>query len=969
MALDIKKQIENIDNSLRWIKEYRPEHYEQRFLQMVEERRKLHSIAESEQDNPAIAAYGVSQVGKSYLMNCMLQKDGNPFLIDANGTKYNFIEEMNPKTDNTEATGVVTRFTSFNKSSERYSKEYPVMMRCLSLTDIVLIISDTYFNDLTDFTTASESELTEQAEAIYNKYKTQPEIFASPLQADNVLDISAYFLKYLNGAQAFRHTDYFKKLALVANRIPATDWAGVFSILWNNSKNHTKLFVKMLGTLTKFKFARYVYLPPQALLHNGINEDTVMSVQCLNELMLPEPKYYTDVYLREGDNYQKLPHLTKSEVCAVCAEIIVKIDDDYLDNSSRYCFDDIPTQVASQLNHDEVKMNILRNNDMLDFPGARSRVKKELATLGEDKILIEVLLRGKVAYLFNKYNEAKRINILLFCHHNAQNEVADIPLLLKDWIMNNIGDTMDRRRRTMELTGQISPLFYVATKFNIDMSVKPEKVANNMNSLRGRWQQRFTKVLYAQCFNADGSLDTEEQKIFLNWTKQDEHFSNSYLLRDFKFSSPVVSKLYDGEKTPDAHMLMEPEDKRDGTAREYYNNMRQTFIESDDVRSFFKNPELAWDVAASINNDGALYIIENLSKIAPTMVNTRNEQFHDIVSISVRNIQNIMKEYYISDDTTELLSENIRKANGIFRELEFACQEYPDYFGHLLQSLQLTEAESFKEVHRLIPELGRTVYETGKIADYELIRKRCSNFEGCSSENEMWVTFIKAYRFTDKEEANEYLKSKNISPSKLFNGETLRRKNSAIISDDLIKLWQKNISSVQFMNAFAGVDKMDEIVLTNLVSCIISTAQSINLVERIENEIADYVDILNTSNINEDLIADMIATTISDFVMDFGYRYLFDEQIKTSRRVAKEQNLSCYIWTEKERKEHFEEDEMTTLFNEILSSSGRYTPAYEANYNIWLEYMYIAFIAHINVPDYDREANEALKVILDELKK
>ena len=101
--------------------------------------------------------------------------------------------------------------------------------------------------------------------------------------------------------------------------------------------------------------------------------------------------------------------------------------------------------------------------------------------------------------------------------------------------------------------------------------------------------------------------------------------------------------------------------------------------------------------------------------------------------------------------------------------------------------------------------------------------------------------------------------------------------------------------------------------------------------------------------------------------MDFGYRYVEEEQIHTSQRVANEQHLPCYVWTKRERQEHFDEDEMTALFNEILSSSGRYTPAYEANYNAWLEFMYIAFIAHINVPDYDREANDELKQILDSL--
>ena len=170
MALEIKKQIENINKGMRWIKKNHPEHYEKWFLQMVEERRKLIRIADVEQDNPAIAAYGVSQVGKSYLMNCMLQKNGQPFMLEAGETKYNFIEEMNPKTDNTEATGVVTRFTSFSKTPNLYCEDYPIIMRCLSVADIVLVVSDGYYNDLIGYTTFSESELTEMADGIYNKY-------------------------------------------------------------------------------------------------------------------------------------------------------------------------------------------------------------------------------------------------------------------------------------------------------------------------------------------------------------------------------------------------------------------------------------------------------------------------------------------------------------------------------------------------------------------------------------------------------------------------------------------------------------------------------------------------------------------------------------------------------------------------------------------------------------------------------
>ena len=37
-------------------------------------------------------------------------------------------------------------------------------------------------------------------------------------------------------------------------------------------------------------------------------------------------------------------------------------------------------------------------------------------------------------------------------------------------------------------------------------------------------------------------------------------------------------------------------------------------------------------------------------------------------------------------------------------------------------------------------------------------------------------------------------------------------------------------------------------------------------------------------------------------------------------------------------------------------------------YNNWIEYMYVAFIAHLEIRDYNHEANNKLKVILDELK-
>lgn len=185
MEQNINNLIDNINDSLAWIKKYKPSDYEQKFFSLIEERRKLGIIKTACKDNPAIAAYGVSQVGKSYLINTILQKDGKPFTLEANGKQYNFIEEMNPKTKNTEATGVVTRFTSFRKNPERYSTEYPILMRCLSISDIILILCDGYYNDISDFTSLSENELEEKGNMILEKYSGNIANSTSPITADD----------------------------------------------------------------------------------------------------------------------------------------------------------------------------------------------------------------------------------------------------------------------------------------------------------------------------------------------------------------------------------------------------------------------------------------------------------------------------------------------------------------------------------------------------------------------------------------------------------------------------------------------------------------------------------------------------------------------------------------------------------------------------------------------------------------
>ncbi|MBR5813330.1 MAG: hypothetical protein IKY37_02655 [Bacteroidaceae bacterium] len=960
MGANKQSLIQSINKDLQWIKKYHPEDYDQRFLQLVEERRKLRKIIETEKDNPAIAAYGISQVGKSYLMSNMLQREVTrnnekvivPFEVEADGQKYNFIDQINPITKDTEATGVVTRFSSFKKDPSRFSKEYPVLMRCLSVTDITLILCDGYFHDVQDPTTDSRNEIDEYADSMYAKYKDYEPRSILPVTPDDILEMKCYFQKYIK-AQEINKSNIFDKLALVIDRIPIDDYVELFSYFWAKEPTLTQLYKRILRTLSILGYYREVYLKVDAVLHKGANENTIMSVECLNGLGNDENEFVCSAYLKQTDgSFIEKPSICKSELSAICAEVVYYISPEFQKIETSYDMQYISPDVRGLLpSGGKVNENMLADTDLLDFPGARARQHEQKHTLHKKEVFTKVLLRGKVAYLFNKYSESRAVNILLYCHDNRQNDVTPLYITLNEWVNQYIGKTSEERARTIQLADGISPLFYVATKFNIDMAEDQNPAANERTALNGRWTGRFKKVLYKECFNA-GSVDWVR-----NWTGKDIYFQNSYLLRDYKYSGPKGSKLYAGFKETGRENGLLVEEA-------FLQLLRESFCESDDAAIFFNNRPLSWDVAATMNNDGALYIIQNLSRAAAAMTRVRDNQFNEIFAHALTKVINIMKEYYVSDDTSELLTENIRKAYRIFSELELTCQRNPEYFGNLLQALQFTESQSYTEVHSLLPKLTSAVNDE-KI-DYELIRSRCSNFEGCNNQAEMWDRLITVYGYPTQQEALAALQARGIDIERLFQGARIKRLNSSIIADTLLNIWISNITSVGFMNTFAGDDKLTSYVLSNLTACIQRAVENQKLLERIEQEIAEYTNILNVANINEDLVADMIATKISDFILDFGFLYHSEEQVKSLMRVAEEHKLPCFKAICQERKEEYDEDEMTSLLNDILCSSSRFTPAYEANYNRWLEYMFISFISNINVPNYNKEANDALKILLSE---
>lgn len=958
MITKIADQIENINKSLDWIKKNKPQDYDQKFIQLIELRRTLRKVLSASYNNPGIAAFGKSQVGKSYLISCLLQDNGKPFMVKAGNELHNFVYKINPPSDNgggKESTGVITRFSSFNRAPDRYSEKFPVLVKTFSVTDLLLVLADSYFNDFGDYVVIDEDEINTISQKWNEKYSNSAIVSNSPIKADDILFLKYYFNKYIHHAHTLNKTSLFNHLTMLIERIPVSDYPNVFSCLWNNETNFNNVFTRLLTTLSTFGFAEYIYLPIEAVLHKDVKENTIMSVQCLKQLFEESKTHTSDVYLKKGDDFVKCAtNMPKSELCAICSEVVFKIEESFLSSTQSYAWENMNTSVQNKVNHNPIELKMLRTNDLLDFPGARSREAERLSKLSTSTVM-DFFLRGKVAYLFNKYNEEMFINILLYCHHNKDNDVTYLYSLLESWVHNYVGKTPSERKRKIEIAHK-SPLFYIGTMFNLDMELQPGKVESEQTeeTIDQTWIGRFETILNRQCFHRE---TTDWVK---NWTEDGDDFKNSYVLRDYKFSE----KIYNG-------FTEEGKETSRRISDVFYDKMRSSFIKDQYVQNLFQNPDIAWDAAASMNNDGALYILENLADVAAQMDKTREEDFVKVLNSVSGKLYDIMHGYHQSTDIEEILEGNIRKAKAIFREMDFTCNTDNYYFGHLIQALQITEPECYKVVHKVM-QSTEILGKVNDFKDYEIIRSSCKNsgypIEEAKEDTDKWQCIMNTYGFSTQSDAEEFLMHKHIDIQKLFSGSFKRKQNSCVIADAVYNHWCAKIKSVDFINEFSNEDNFDSSIMANLIEQMVLTSGTLSIADRMAGLISDYVNVIDIHAANESLISDILADVIQDFVLDFGFEYLSDEEKASAKKVCQNRKIPAFNFIEKEIPEIVDETGLTALFNEMSTNPKALLPSFEDNYHKWLEYMFISFVATLEIPDYDPEANMVLEVLLKKIK-
>jgi len=940
MTENIKKQLDIVENSIAWIRNSLDgEKQKNAYRSMVNCRRRLNKKLFALANNPAAAVYGESQVGKSYLISSLLSEEGRPFSItDKEGKVHNFIEEINPIGEGNEATSVVSRFSV---NYVPHNTCFPVKANLLSPADIVLVLCDSYYSDIK--TEHSQNIQTEQINSEINSLieelnarKLQQNVFIE----DDVLDLQDYFLEnFSNKSSNLLYSSFFDKISLVISKARPNEWKDIFSYLWNKNEKFTDLFNNLILEYEKLNFSNTIFLPLESVLRK---HGTLLDVERLKEIYATPnnviTNYVADTTVLFFDNEQERQvTFKKSHLCALTAELVFHQEKSLL-----------------------ISKPFLKETDLLDFPGARGRMTLPENEINENNIP-ELLIRGKVAYLFNKYSDAEKINIFMFCAKHDMSATRSMPIMLNKWINKFIGDTPSKREEYI-INSKIPPLFIIGTFFNVNLAFDPSKdKKTDSSSLNSRWHQRFEKSLSAEV------LDTNTYEWFNNWTNTSPNFQNIYLLRDFHYSD-VSSQIFKGY----IHNKKEIEEIIPQNYPEFRQDLRKSFIEYDFVKRHFANPAESWDEAATINNDGTNLIIKKLTIAAANINKARLEKtITELNEISQHLLAELLK-YFHSNDKDEELQKAKRLAGEIQYKLNNAFSaDGIKLYGLMMKELMLSESKVLEIFRKKIDDIEhRNVKNTDA---YSIHRIQVPVIEG-DTVNTYFERLCKHYEKTSEEQKQQFreeLDKDKIDLEELIKGNSdLIKSNAQQLSNTLIDFWLDdiNLSDKHITQQILAQEGSSS--LQDIREMYQKLFKKVSLSQKIADKVRKYITDQNKSELPYEMVADMSAELLNKCINTVGFDY-FDESEREDLRLANEKNnlglnLNHYgNPTEKSIAELFDRIDNWTDIIQDNPEEMKSLPSYRG-YLSWYNRLKIGFVSVCDIPNYDVNANEKLGVIIKE---
>ncbi len=552
-----------------------------------------------------VGVYGASQQGKSYLVSVLARPPGEAALkVRFADQTRDFVTEINPQ-GGKESTGLVTRFTTAPRE-DASDPAHPVDLVLLTETDFVKILANSFQSDFDQNNVKITPPRGETIRTILAEVEKQRarSVVAPHLDDIAVADLSEYLQRnFRNRWHEIEPVGYWSRAIELAAYLPLDARARMFSVLWGGVDEFTALYRLLAGALERLGHPTEVVTAIGALIPRGSSIIDVGTL--LHQLATPEDEKDTlSVRTRTNGGMGEPVAVPRALLTALIAELHVTMD----------------VQPWDMFGH----------TDLLDFPGARSRGKLLELPPEPDKRAEEVrelLLRGKVAYLFQRYAEERELTAMLLCMGNKPNEVKDLGVLVRQWIELTHGATSAARRKVP------TALFLVLTMMDLEIV---RRAGEDDEAITRKWDIRLGTSLL-EPYQRDG------------WVTDFDGgpFRNVMLLRNPNFDQPhlVEYKTVPGTTEWVRPLVEIGVSKQDPG---YLGKVERAFVESPMVGRHVADPRAAWDAMFVLNDGGVRAIVERLTAVSRPEL--KLEQVRQRLHEGSASLHGSLKRFYHGDD-------------------------------------------------------------------------------------------------------------------------------------------------------------------------------------------------------------------------------------------------------------------------------------------------------------------------------
>ncbi len=505
-----------------------------------------------------IGFFGLSQAGKSYLISALAADNKGQLLTQFGTQSLDFIRHVNPVGGGKEATGLVTRFT--RRAEPGKDPQFPVELRLFREVEIAIILANAWFEDF-DHQRLNSQITDAHIDALLQRFEDHTATQPTPgVNSDDVVLLWDYLEHNYPNAVRPLNARYWQRVVKLAPRLSIRERAQLFSLLWGGINKMTETYEQLAAALHRLGLAETVFAPITALVSQRdgqmVQTNSIINVDILSRLG-GSGDSALEVRPAHEANLGTPVSVSRAELAALTNELIFRLDN-------------------------EPANSIVNSVDLLDFPGYRSRQKlmsideaSEVDSSGAtNNPVAKLLLRGKVAYLFERYTNEQEMNALVMCTSSfKQSEVVSVGPVLKSWIDKTQGASAQER------DGRASGLIWALTMCD-------GFIGGALNGEIVQFPESCDNMLKLTMIERFGNEE---------WMKQwgNTPFKNTYLVRKPRFKTSFIDLAADGEELG-----------FNDSSRVALQALQEAFGNNELVKRHVAEPLDAWQAMLKLNDGG-----------------------------------------------------------------------------------------------------------------------------------------------------------------------------------------------------------------------------------------------------------------------------------------------------------------------------------------------------------------------------